>query len=181
MARSLLSLAFVVASLAPAAYADTIVVKSAELRLDEDTYVLNAEFELAFNPTLEEAIQKGVPLYFVFEFELLRPRWYWVDDKVLSLTTQYRLSYNALTRQYRVAIGLLSQTFDALDDVERFLSRVTSRQVASVDQLVKGIRYDASVRLRLDVNALPKPFQVNALASRDWTLQSEWYRWSFTP
>ena len=181
IARSLLWLAFVVAALAPAAYADTIVVKSAELRLDEETYVLSAEFELAFNPTLEEAIQKGVPLYFVFEFELLRPRWYWVDEKVLSLTTQYRVSYNALTRQYRVAIGLLSQTFDALDDVERFLSRVTSRQVASIDQLVKGIRYEASVRLRLDVNALPKPFQVNALASRDWTLQSEWYRWSFTP
>lgn len=179
--RSLLWLAFVVAALAPAAHADTIVVKSAELRLDEDTYVLSAELELAFNPTLEEAIQKGVPLYFVFEFELLRPRWYWVDEKVLSLTTQYRVSYNALTRQYRVAIGLLSQTFDALDDVERFLSRVTSRQVASIDQLVKGIRYEASVRLRLDVNALPKPFQVNALASRDWTLQSEWYRWSFTP
>jgi len=155
--------------------------KVRKLRADEDMYVLSAEFELAFNPTLEEAIQKGVPLYFVFEFELMRPRWFWVDEKVLSMSTQYRVSYNALTRQYRVAIGLLSQTFDALNDVERFLSRVTSRQVGSLDQLVKGTRYEAAVRLRLDVNALPKPFQVNALASRDWTLQSEWHRWSFTP
>ncbi len=54
------------------------------------------------------------------------------------LSTQYRVSYNALTRQYRVASGLLGQTFDALDEVERFLSRVTSRQVASADQLVEG-------------------------------------------
>jgi len=175
----LLVLAF--AALSPPARADPIAVKSAELRADEDMYVLSAEFELAFNPTLEEAIQKGVPLYFIFEFELMRPRWFWVDEKVLSLSTQYRVSYNALTRQYRVAIGLLSQTFDALNDVERFLSRVTSRQVGSLDQLVKGTRYEAAVRLRLDVNALPKPFQVNALASRDWTLQSEWHRWSFTP
>jgi hypothetical protein len=174
-------LAFALVALASAVHADPIAVKSAEMRLDEDMYVVNAEFELAFNPTLEDAIQKGVPLYFVFEFELMRPRWYWVDEKVLSMSTQYRVSYNAITRQYRVAIGLLSQTFDALDDVERFLSRVTSRQVAGVDQLVKGVRYEASVRLRLDVNALPKPFQVNALASRDWTLQSEWHRWSFTP
>ena len=37
------------------------------------TYVLNAEFELALNPTLEEALQKGVPLYFVLEFELAAP------------------------------------------------------------------------------------------------------------
>ena len=176
---ALLALSVLFASASHAA--DTIAVKSAELRADEDGYVVSAEFDLAFNPTLEEAIQKGVPLYFVFEFELARPRWYWVDEKVLSFSTQYRVSYNAITRQYRVASGLLGQTFDGLDEVERFLSRVNSRQVATLDQLVKGARYEAAVRLRLDVNALPKPFQVSALASRDWSMQSEWYRWSFTP
>jgi len=31
------------------------------------------------------------------------------------------------------------------------------------------------------VNQLPKPFQVNALASREWQLASEWYRWNFSP
>jgi len=174
-------LAVVLATLSPVAHADTIAVKSAELRADEDAYVLNAEFELAVNPTLEEALQKGIPLYFVFEFELLRPRWYWLDEKALAFSTQYRVAYNALTRQYRVATGLLGQTFDSLEEVERFLSRVTSRQVASLDQLTKGTRYEAAVRLRLDVNALPKPFQVSALASREWSLQSEWFRWSYTP
>ena len=58
---------------------------------------------------------------------------------------------------------------------------MTSRPVARRDQLAKGTRYEAAVRLRLDVNQLPKPFQVNALASREWSLQSDWYRWSFTP
>ena len=99
---------------------------------------------------------------------------------MLPVSTQYRVSLHAITRQYRVASGLLGQNFDSLR-IERFLSRVTSRQVANLDQLVKGTRYEAAVRLRLDVNALPKPFQINALASRDWTLQSEWHRWSFTP
>ena len=166
---------------APLAHADTFAVKFAELRAEDDEYVLNAEFDLAVNATLEEALQKGVPLYFVFEFELLRPRWYWLDEKTLSFSTQYRVSYNALTRQYRLASGLLGQSFEGIDEVERFLSRVTSRTVASKGDLAKGVRYEAAVRLRLDVNALPKPFQVNALASRDWSLQSEWYRWSFTP
>ncbi len=168
-------------SLAGLAHADTIPVRSAELRLDDDAYVLNAEFELALNPTLEEALEKGVALNFVLEFELGRPRWYWLDEKTLSFATQYRVSYNALTRQYRVASGLLGQTFDSLDEVQRFLSRVTARPVASRDQLASGTRYEAAIRLRLDVSALPKPFQLNALASREWSLQSEWYRWSFTP
>ena len=117
----------------------------------------------------------------MFEFELLRPRWYWLDEKSLTISTQYRVSYNALTRQYRLSSGLLGQTFEGIDEVERFLSRVTSRRIAGRADLTKGTRYEAAVRLRLDVNALPKPFQMNALASRDWSLQSEWYRWSFTP
>ena len=143
----------------PAARADTIAVKFAELRLDDDAYVLNAEFDLAVNATLEEALQKGVPLYFVFEFELLRPRWYWLDEKSLTISTQYRVSYNALTRQYRLSSGLLGQTFEGIDEVERFLSRVTSRRIAGDADLTKGTRYEAAVRLRLDVNALPKPFR----------------------
>lgn len=163
------------------ARADTITVKSAELRGDDDAYYLNAEFEFALNPTLEEALQKGVPLYFLLEFELSRPRWYWLDEKVLTATTQYRVAYNALTRQYRASSGLLGQTFSSVDELERFLSRVTSREVARGDQIAKGVRYEAAVRLRLDVNQLPKPFQVNALTSREWTLQSEWHRWSYTP
>jgi hypothetical protein len=169
------------AVLATVARADTIAIKSAEIRADEDAYVLNAEFDLTLNATLEEALQKGVPLYFELEFELVRPRKYWFDEKLLAASTQYRVSYNALTRQYRVASGLLGQTFDGLDEVQRFLSRVTSRQIARADELQKDTRYEAAIRLRLDVNQLPKPFQLSALASREWSLQSEWHRWSFTP
>ena len=165
----------------PPAGADTIAVDSAEVRIEDDEVLLNAQFAISFNATLEEALQRGIPLYFVLEADVTRPRWYWLDEKVLALSTQYRVSYNALTRQYRVATGLLGQTFESLDEVERFLSRVAARPIATLDQLAKGTRFDAAVRLRLDVNALPKPFQVSALASREWSLQSEWHRWSFTP
>jgi hypothetical protein len=166
---------------ADSAFADTIAVQSAELRLEGDDYVLNAQFDVAFNPTLEEALQKGVSLYFVLEFELTRPRWYWVDEKLVQWSVQYRISYSPLTQQYRVTSGLLTQQFGSLEEVEHLLSRVVSRPVVHKDALSKGARYDAAVRLRLDVTQLPKPFQINALASREWSLQSEWYRWSFVP
>ena len=167
---------------APApASADTIPVTAAELRIEEGEVLLNAEFEFSLNPTLEDALEKGIPLYFDVDFELTRGRWYWLDEKVAQTALVYRVSYNALTRQYRVASGLLSQTFNSLEEVERFIGRITSRRVAAADALTKGAKYDAAVRLRLDVNQLPKPFQVNALASREWTLASDWHRWSFTP
>jgi hypothetical protein len=166
---------------APAAHGDTITVKSAELRAEDENYVLNAQFDFAFNPTLEEALQKGVSLYFALEFELTRPRRYWFDDKVVAESVQYRVSYSPLTRQYRVATGLLGQQLASLEEVEHLLGRVASRPVIPIDALQKGVRYDAAVRLRLDVTQLPKPFQINALASRDWSLQSDWYPWSFIP
>ena len=162
------------------ARADAIAVRSAELRAEDDDFVLNADFDLTLNATLEEALQRGLPLYFLLEFEISRPRWYWLDEKVVSSSVQYRISWNALTRQYRVSSGLFGQTLYTLEEVERFLSRVTSRPVARRDQLQKGARYEAALRLRLDVTQLPKPFQVDALASREWSLQSDWYRWAFT-
>jgi Domain of unknown function (DUF4390) len=168
-------------ALAMPAMADTIPVKAAELRIEEGEVLLNAEFDFSLNPTLEEALEKGIPLYFDLDFELKRARWYWIDEKVVQTTLVYRVSYNQLTRQYRVASGLLTQTFNSLEEVEHFIGRITSRPVAAADALTKGAKYDAAVRLRLDVNQLPKPFQVNALASREWTLASDWNRWTFTP
>lgn len=179
----LLGLFFLVASLliASAASADTIPVAGAELRVEDEDVVLNAQFDVVFNPTLEEALLKGVSLYFVLDFELARPRWYWFDEKVIEQSVQYRVTYSPLTRQYRITSGLLSQQLNTIEEVEHQLSRVVSRPVVALDQLTKGARYDAALRLRLDGTLLPKPFQINALASRDWTLQSDWYRWGFTP
>jgi hypothetical protein len=167
--------------LCPPALADTIAVDSAEVRIEDDEVLLNAQFAISLNATLEEALQRGVPLYFVLEADVTRPRWYWLDEKVLRFATQYRVSWLPLTRQYRVASGLLSQTFDTLQEVERLIGRVNSRVIVRAGELERGTRYDVSVRLRLDVNQLPKPFQVNALASRDWHLASEPQRISFVP
>jgi len=165
--------------LTPRVHADLIPVNSAELRAIEGEVVLNAEFDFVLNSTLEDALQNGIPLYFVLEIELSRARWWWLDERVLQTALTYRVSYNALTRQYRVASGLLSQSYGSLDEVQRYIGRITSRPVIRLEALTPGARYDAAVRLRLDVNQLPKPFQVNALASREWTLASEWQRFTF--
>jgi hypothetical protein len=163
------------------ARADTIGVDSAEVRIEDEEVLLNAQFGVTLNATLEEALQRGVPLYFVLEAEITRPRWYWFDEKVLRWQVQYRVSWLPLTRQYRVASGLLSQTFDTLEEVERLIGRVNSRAIARVAELERGARYEVTVRLRLDVNQMPKPFQVSALGSREWQLASEPRRLTLVP
>lgn len=178
----LLALAALVLLLAaPAAQAEGIDVSRAALVAADEGYFLEADFGVTLNPTLEDALNKGVPLYFLLEFEIIRPRWYWLNEKIDDTRQQYRLSYNALTRQYRLGVGSLYQSFSALSEALDFLSRVRRRQVLEPGVLAKGNTYTAGVRMRLDVSQLPKPFQLNALASRDWNFGSEWYRWSVTP
>jgi uncharacterized protein DUF4390 len=165
----------------PVARADNIPVNAASLRIEEGDVLLSAEFGLSLTPALEQALDKGVPLYFTIEFELVRTRFLWFPEKIAQWSITYRVSYSSLTRQYRVASGPLGQTFDSLDDVERFIGHLASRPVARADDVAKGVRYEAAVRMRLDVSQLPKPFQVNALASREWQLASDWHRFTYTP
>jgi len=167
--------------LALVARAENIEVKSASISLREDGYSLDVDFEIALTPILEDILGKGVPLNFLLELELIRPRWYWFDEKVVSQTQQYKLAYNPLTRQYRISIGTFYQNFATLREAVQFISRVRNMPAADKGGLQPGTTYAGTVRLRLDVSQLPKPFQITALGSRDWNLSSEWYRFPVSP
>lgn len=162
---------------------DVIRVRDPQLRLslDDRAWLLSANVELALPDRLAEAVERGVPLYFVVEFELNRPRWWWWDEDVVRTSQTWRLSYHALTRQYRVSLNGLAQQFGTLGEAVRALSMVRGWPVAQADQIRPDTTYQAQVRMRLDASQLPKPFQVTAITNRDWNLQSEWTRFTFSP
>jgi len=177
--RGCLFVAFL--SFALSAAAEGINVRSSALDMSDEGWQLQADFEVQFSQRLEEAVNRGVPLYFVVELEISRPRWYWLDEKPVQLSQTYKISYTPLLRQYRLSVGNLYQNFTRLDEVTRVLSRVRGWHVADRGVFQKDVTYQAALRMRLDTAQLPKPFQVNAIASRDWTLASDWHRWTFTP
>lgn len=161
--------------------AEGILVTSADLVEHGGDYHLSASFETDLTPTLEDALNKGLPLYFTVEFDLIYPRWYTLylwNRKIVEFEQVYRVSYNALTRQYRLSYGALHQNFDTLDEVLALLGRLRDRKLFSVSELDEGRVYEAQIRMRMDTTLLPKPFQVTALGSSDWTLVSDWYRWT---
>lgn len=163
------------------AYADEIIVRDANLRATDEGLVLNAEFSFQITPRLTEAVENGVPLYFELEFELSRPRWYWFDQQTVAKRMQVRLSYHALSRQYRLSTGLLQQSFGTLEEALDVLRRLRNWLVVDRTVTLADATYEAAVRMRLDTTLLPKPFQLSALTNREWNLESQWKRFSFRP
>lgn len=182
IARLLLAVLFLLG--APLLSAAEIEVTDPQLVATDDGIVLSADFNIDFNSRLEEAVNKGVTLYFVAEFNLVRPRWYWLDEKLVSQTQTIRLSYHALTRQYRVSTGGLHQSYSSLSEALRVLARLRNWVVIEKsaekpnDKTPRpGENLLGSLRMRLDINQLPKPFQIAAVGSKEWNLSSEWKNW----
>jgi hypothetical protein len=163
------------------ACADDIEVADVRLAATEDGVVLAADFAFELNPRLAEVVTNGVPLYFVVEFELTRPRWYWFDEKAAAKRLQLRLSYHALSRQYRLSTGVLQQNYATLEEALNVLRRVRNWQVVDRGTVLADANYEAAVRMRVDSTLLPKPFQLSAITSRELNLESSWRRFTFRP
>lgn len=174
-------LALVLAAGVSLANAAEIELRNVQVLPAEDGgFVLGVDLSFDFTPRLEEAVSKGLTLHFVAEFDLTRPRWYWLDEKIVEARQTWRLTYHALTRQYRLSTGALHQSFGTLEEALRVLSRVRGWIVAEPDRLRPGDVLSAALRVRLDTSQLPKPFQVEALSNKNWILSSDWKRWTFT-
>jgi len=173
------------------AAADGITVRKAEIRMTEDGYQLAANFDIRLTLLLEQALTHGITLNFVSEFTLTRSRWYWLDEVATKTEDTTKLSYSALTRQYRIKRGTIFQNFASLDDALRSLGNQSSAPIPAklvtkssgyiASLLSSNSNYTAYTRMRLDVSQLPKPLQVNALTSDEWKLDSEGYSWMLAP
>ena len=174
-----------------AATADGIAVRKAEIRMTEEGYQLTANFDIRLSLLIEQALTHGITLNFVSEFTLTRSRWYWLDEVANRTEQTTKLSYSALTRQYRIKRGNLFQNFASLEDALRVLGNQSSNPIPAdllnrssgyIASLLKSnSNYTAFARMRLDVTQLPKPLQVNALTSDEWKLDSEGYSWMLAP
>jgi hypothetical protein len=166
------------------AQAEGVYVQSAELIPTEAGYALEANYNISLTALLEDALERGVALTFVTEFEIIYPRWWTLNlwnRTVSQFRTQHRLNFHALTRQYRLGFGALSQNFDTVDEALAVIGRIRYSPAVRYQEVDPGDVYIAALRLQVDTSQLPKPLQIDALGSSDWDLSSDWYRWTFKP
>ena len=163
------------------AHANEINFSNVSLTPLEKSWALNADVQLELSPALEQLVNKGVALHFVTEFQLTKKRWYWLDNKIVDVQRVSKISYQALTNQYRVTLGTFSLTAASLKQALAAVRTIEDWMVIDATAVELKQPYQAAVRIRLDTNQLAKPFQVNAINSKSWNLQSDWYRFDFVP
>lgn len=156
----------------------SIGIKQAELQPLEDFYALSADVEVSFDDAIEAAVNKGVPLHFLIEFQVVSPHKYWFDDEIVTVTRSVVLSYHALSRQYLVTRGSHQKSFETLNEAEQELMEIDDWKVLDKSLVEKNETYNAALLVRLDQTKLPKAIQVDAISSEKWNLTSQKYEWA---
>lgn len=160
-----------------AVQAEGIRIKSVNVAAVEKGYVISVDSEIVLNATLEQALEKGIVLYFVTKFSLVDLRWYWFNDEVVRGKIRVGLRYYALTRQYHLNHPSFLQSFNTLKEALQALGQLRDYPLAMKSELNQDIDYIASLRIWLDLTRMPKPFQIEALGSSQWNLSSDKLEW----
>ena len=167
-------------ALASAALAQpTTEIEQLRLERTDEGVMLSASVRFELPAVIDEVLDKGIPMFFVAEATLLRDRWYWYDKQVATAARHMRLSYQPLTRRWRLVVspmpignsGLaLGQTFETREDAMAAVQRISHWKIAEPGDVDPDGRYSVDFRFRLDVSQLPRPFQIGAVGHADWNI-----------
>lgn len=152
-------------------------------RSDEAVY-LSASVNFDLPPVVEDALLKGIPMFFVVEADIYRGRWYWYDKRITTATRTLRLAFQPLTRRWRLNVlsgaisvtGLrasFSQNYDSLPDAIASIQRISRWRIADAAEIEADARHNVEFRFRLDLSQLPRPFQIGVAGQKDWTIAVE--------
>ena len=163
------------------AHADISTQYATMSRQSDGVYALNADFRLSMPQQLQDAINHGTPVSFQVEFNINRPRWYWSNENLASTSRDQRISFNSLTREYRVSSGSDQYRYNTLNEALLNVSRVSQWRVLWPTDYTSGEPLEGSVRIYLNTSKLPRTYQLNSLTNQGWGLNSGWYTFNFTP
>lgn len=156
---------------------NNVEVRAADLNLAGEAYALDVFAEITLDEKIEEAVNNGVMLHFLYEFQLLKPREYWFDHEVVTRTKRITVGYHALSRQYLVNDGVKQTSHEILSEAMIELMQVEGWKIIPKKRLEQDVDYHARLLIRLDKAKLPKALQVDAIASEDWHLVSQRFEW----
>lgn len=179
MVRLLAACILLVLAWPAAADAPPADVTQLQVERTEEGLLLSAAVRFELPQVIEDALLKGIPMFFVSEAVLYRDRWYWYDREVSRVRRHMRLSYQTLTRRWRLTISptvigntgvALGQNFDTQEEAMAAVQRISRWKIAEAGDIGPDERYNVDFRFRLDVSQLARPFQIGAVGQSDWNI-----------
>lgn len=152
-----------------------------QLQRDGEALLLSATMNWALPDLVQDALLKGIPVHFIAEADMLQERWYWRDQLLLNAARYMRLSYQPLTRRWRLYTGsqpfegqglgvALSSSFDTLEEAVQSMQRIVRWRIGQVADLPSIGDAMLQLRFRIDLSHFPRPLQIGALGRSDWNL-----------
>lgn len=146
-----------------------------QLRSAGDVAQLSVSLRFELPSLVDDALHKGIPVHFVQEARLVSERWYWSDKVVAQVERHLRLSFQPLTRRWRLHTSAsplsergqggvsLGVSFDSLDDALAAMQRITRWTVADLSQIPSSGELLLEVQMRIDTAQLPRPLQIGTM------------------
>lgn len=180
----MLALVLVLLPLRAQAQARAAEVTQLRLERGDDGVFLSAAVKFDLPPSVLEVLDKGIAIHFVAEAELYRERWYWTDQKIAQVARHMRLTYQPLTRRWRLAVSpfpittavagiTLNQNFDTLDEALDAVRRIGRLRMGDASEIPDDSPQTVVFRFRLDTSQLPRPFQIGLVGQSDWNVSVE--------
>ncbi|MCE3272370.1 MAG: hypothetical protein K0S57_2767 [Ramlibacter sp.] len=162
-----------------AAWAQVTPAEVTQLQVErtDEGVLLSATVRFELPQAVDDALAKGIPMFFVAEATILRDRWYWYDKRVAHAERHMRLAFQPLTRRWRLQVSsapignsglVLGQMFDSRDEALAAVQRVSRWRIAEAGDVDPEAVHNVDFRFRLDVSQLPRPFQIGAVGQADW-------------
>ena len=159
------------------------VVQLSEFKLErqEDAYLLSSTLNFDLPQAVEDALSKGIALYFLAEVQVAKERWYWYDKYLARQERHFRLSYNPLSRRWRLVtsskpipnsgLGVtMGVAYDSLAEALSAIKRSTQWRVVDASEIEASGKYRLDYQFKLDLTQFPRPFQIGTLGESDWTM-----------
>lgn len=157
----------------PGAWAQGVELLTLRTQRADGELTLEFATRVVLPKAVEDALHRGVPVYFVAQATLWRYRWYWRDDRVARVTRNWRIAYQPLTNNWRVGLGGLNQTHATLAEAIAVVSRASQWRIVDLAQLDADASYSIEFSWRLDTAQLPGPMQIGLGGQADFNLGVE--------
>ena len=180
--RRIIAFALFIFMLSAGALTSAAELRQLKVERGDDGVYLSAIVEFEISPVVEDAMSKGIPMFFVVETDIFQSRWYWADKRVSSAARTIRLAFQPLTRRWRVnivnglinnSVGLratLNQNYDTLPEAMSAVQRLSNWKIADNVDIEPDAVNKIEFSFRLDLSQLPRPFQIGVAGQRDWNI-----------